>query len=216
MGRINGYGVYKIFDAIAFALEIEIDGKTIISLNPGRFFIHKFLEKRDDIKFFIYVICSDKEVANQISKADVSKEINIDKDKDEDDENDENKENINKNDLIIKKTKFQQYMKLRLKDIILLEENSYYNYDFRDEEDDYYFVKSKTWAAPDIKKYSIRNSRKYRDHIVVCGTHPALYYYLLPLRSKSYGRNNMKYVVILTQNMNKNLWDSIVRFENII
>ena len=208
--------IYKIFDAIAFALEIEIDGKTIISLNPGRFFIHKFLEKRDDIKFFIYVICSDKEVANQISKADVSKEINIDKDKDEDDENDENKENINKNDLIIKKTKFQQYMKLRLKDIILLEENSYYNYDFRDEEDDYYFVKSKTWAAPDIKKYSIRNSRKYRDHIVVCGTHPALYYYLLPLRSKSYGRNNMKYVVILTQNMNKNLWDSIVRFENII
>ena len=210
--------IYKIFDAIAFALEIEIDGKTIISLNPGRFFIHKFLEKRDDIKFFIYVICSDKEVANQISKADVSKEINIDKDKDEDEdeEDDENKENINKNDLIIKKTKFQQYMKLRLKDIILLEENSYYNYDFRDEEDDYYFVKSKTWAAPDIKKYSIRNSRKYRDHIVVCGTHPALYYYLLPLRSKSYGRNNMKYVVILTQNMNKNLWDSIVRFENII
>ena len=207
--------IYKIFDAIAFALEIEIDGKTIISLNPGRFFIHKFLDKRDDIKFFIYVICSDKEVANQISKADVSKEINIDKDKD-DDEEDDQKENINKNDLIIKKTKFQQYMKLRLKDIILLEENSYYNYDFRDEEDDYYFVKSKTWAAPDIKKYSIRNSRKYRDHIVVCGTHPALYYYLLPLRSKSYGRNNMKYVVILTQNMNKNLWDSIVRFENII
>ena len=210
--------IYKIFDAIAFALEIEIDGKTIISLNPGRFFIHKFLDKRDDIKFFIYVICSDKEVANQISKADVSKEINIgkDKDEDEDDQEDDQKENINKNDLIIKKTKFQQYMKLRLKDIILLEENSYYNYDFRDEEDDYYFVKSKTWAAPDIKKYSIRNSRKYRDHIVVCGTHPALYYYLLPLRSKSYGRNNMKYVVILTQNMNKNLWDSIVRFENII
>ena len=210
--------IYKIFDAIAFALEIEIDGKTIISLNPGSFFIHKFLDKRDDIKFFIYVICSDKEVANQISKADVSKEINIDKDKDkdEDEEDEENKENINKNDLIIKKTKFQQYMKLRLKDIILLEENSYYNYDFRDEEDDYYFVKSKTWAAPDIKKYSIRNSRKYRDHIVVCGTHPALYYYLLPLRAKSYGRNNMKYVVILTQNMNKNLWDSIVRFENII
>ena len=208
--------IYKIFDAIAFALEIEIDGKTIISLNPGSFFIHKFLDKRDDIKFFIYVICSDKEVANQISKADVSKEINIDKDEDEDEEDEENKENINKNDLIIKKTKFQQYMKLRLKDIILLEENSYYNYDFRDEEDDYYFVKSKTWAAPDIKKYSIRNSRKYRDHIVVCGTHPALYYYLLPLRAKSYGRNNMKYVVILTQNMNKNLWDSIVRFENII
>ena len=211
--------IYKIFDAIAFALEIEIDGKTIINLNPGGFFIQKFLENRDDVKFFIYVICSDKEVANQIAKADVSKELNTYKN--DDDENDENEnsdieEKNNKNDLIINKTKFQQYMKLRLKDIILLEENSYYNYDFRDEEDDYYFVKSKTWEPPDIKKISIRNSKKYRDHIVVCGTHPALYYYLLPLRAKNFGRRNLKYVVILTQNMNKNLWDSIVRFEKII
>ena len=205
--------IYRAFYAIAFALEIEIDGKTIISLNPGGFFIQKFLDSRDDIKFFIYVICSDKDVANQIAKADISKELN--KDKNGEEEEEEEKE-TNKNDLIIKKTKFQQYMKLRLKDIILLEENSYYNYDFRDEEDDYYFVKSKTWAPPDIKKISIRNSKKYRNHIVVCGTHPALYYYLLPLRSKSYGKKNLKYVVILTQNMNKNLWDSIVRFEKII
>ena len=182
--------IYRAFYAIAFALEIEIDGKTIISLNPGGFFIQKFLDSRDDIKFFIYVICSDKDVANQIAKADISKELN--KDKNGEEEEEEEKE-TNKNDLIIKKTKFQQYMKLRLKDIILLEENSYYNYDFRDEEDDYYFVKSKTWAPPDIKKISIRNSKKYRNHIVVCGTHPALYYYLLPLRSKSYGKKNSQY-----------------------
>ena len=209
--------IYKIFDSIAFALEIEIDGKTIINLNPGGFFIQKFLQNRDDVKFFIYVICSDKEVANQIAKADISKELI--KDKDEKEENEENfalEEKINRKDLIINKTKFQQYMKLRLKDIILLEENSYYNYDFRDEEDDYYFVTSKKWASSDIKKTSIRNSKKYRDHIVVCGTHPALYYYLLPLRSKNIGRKNLKYVVILTPSMSKNLWDSIVRFEKII
>ena len=209
--QISKY-IYKEYDAIAFALEIEIDGKTIINLNPGGFFIQKFLENRDDVKYYIYVICSDKEVANQIAKADVNKEISKDKDDKEDNEN-----NIsNKNDLIINKTKFQQYMKLKLKDIILLEENSYYNYDFRDEEDDYYFVSSKVWLNSDIKKVSIRNSKKYRDHIVVCGTHPALYYYLLPLRSKNIGRKNLKYVVILTQNMSKNLWDSIVRFEKII
>ena len=204
--------IYKIFDAIAFALEIEIDGKTIINLNPGGFFIQKFLENRDDVKYYIYVICSDKEVANQIAKADVNKELSKDKDDKEDNENNVS----NKNDLMINRTKFQQYMKLRLKDIILLEENSYYNYDFRDEEDDYYFVSSKVWMNSDIKKVSIRNSKKYRDHIVVCGTHPALYYYLLPLRSKNIGRKNLKYVVILTQNMSKNLWDSIVRFEKII
>ena len=205
--------IYKEFDAIAFALEIEIDGKTIINLNPGEYFIQKFLENRDDIKYFIYVICSDKDVANQISKADVSKELIIDKN---DEEENQNNNISDKNDLIINKTKYQQYMKLRLNDIILLEENSYYNYDFKDEEDDYYFVTSKTWAKPDIKKISIRNSKKYKDHIVVCGTHPALYYYLLPLRSKNIGKKNLKYVVILTPTMNKNLWDSIVRFEKII
>ena len=209
--------IYKEFDAIAFALEIEIDGKTIINLNPGEFFIQKFLENRDDVKFFLYVICSDKEVANQITKADVSKELIIDKNDDEDNQNNSlSDENNNRNDLIINKTKYQQYMKLRLKDIILLEENSYYNYDFRDEEDDYYFVTSKIWAKPDIRKISIRNSKKYTDHIVVCGTHPALYYYLLPLRSKNIGKKNLKYVVILTPTMSKNLWDSIVRFEKII
>ena len=209
--------IYKIFDSIAFALEIEIDGKTIINLNPGGFFIQKFLQNRDDVKFYIYVICSDKEVANQIAKADINKELI--KDKDENEEKEENYflgQKINKKDLIINKTKFQQYMKLRLKDMILLEENSYYNYDFRDEEDDYYFATSKKWASSDVKKISIRNSRKYRDHIVVCGTHPALYYYLLPLRSKNIGRKNLKYVVILTPYMSKNLWDSIVRFEKII
>ena len=212
--QISKY-IYKIFDAIAFALEIEIDGKTTINLNPGGFFIQKFLENRDDVKYFIYVICSDKEVANQIAKADVNNELSKEKDDKEENENEKNNYSES-NDLIVNKTKFQQYMKLKLKDIILLEENSYYNYDFRDEEDDYYFVTTKNWVTSDIKKASIRNSKKYRDHIVVCGTHPALYYYLLPLRSKNIGRKNLKYVVILTQNMTKNLWDSIVRFEKII
>ena len=205
--------IYKEYDAIAFALEIEIDGKTTINLNPGGFYIQKFMENREDVKFFIYVICSDKEVANQIAKGEVNKES-----EDNDDEEEKNifTEDKDKNETSISKTKIHQYMKLRLKDVILLEENSYYNYNFRDEEDDYYFEKSKSWAPPDIKKISIRNSKKYKDHIIVCGTHPALYYYLLPLRSKNIGRDNLKYVVILTKNMNKNLWDSIVRFEKII
>ena len=49
--------IYANFDAIAFAFEIEIYGKAYIFLNPGEFFIPKFLDKRKDIKYFIYVIC---------------------------------------------------------------------------------------------------------------------------------------------------------------
>ena len=202
--------IYKEYDAIAFALEIEIDGKTTINLNPGGFYIHKFLENREDIKFYIYVICSDKEVANKIEKADKNESENDDKDKD-----DFVNETEEKSEPVLNKTKFQQYMKLRLKDVMSLEENSYYNYKYKDN-DDYYFEKSKSWAPPDIKKISIRNSKKCKDHIIVCGIHPALYYYLLPLRSKNIERENLKYVVILTKNMNKNLWDLIVKFEKII
>ena len=202
--------IYKEYDAIAFALEIEIDGKTTRNLNPGGFYIHKFLENREDIKFYIYVICSDKEVANKIEKADKNESENDDKDKD-----DFVNETEEKSEPVLNKTKFQQYMKLRLKDVMSLEENSYYNYKYKDN-DDYYFEKSKSWAPPDIKKISIRNSKKCKDHIIVCGIHPALYYYLLPLRSKNIERENLKYVVILTKNMNKNLWDLIVKFEKII
>ena len=55
--------------------KIEINGKTVIFLNPGGFYIQKFFEPRDDIKFYIYVICSDKEVANRIEKANIKQEI---------------------------------------------------------------------------------------------------------------------------------------------
>ena len=193
--------IYKIYDAIVFALEIEFDGKTMIYLNPGNFYIQKFFEPRNDVKYYIYVICSDKEVANKISKADITynpEEVYND--------------NIeqNKNEIQIEHTtKFQQYMKLKLKDIILLEENSYYNSDNKNEDDEYFFVKNN--EENNIKKNTI-----YRDHIVVCGTHPALYYYLLPLRAKTIGKKNLKDVIILTQNMNKDLWESISKFERIV
>ena len=69
--------IYEEYDAIAFALEIDINGKTIISLNPGEFFIEKTNDIREDIKFYLYLICSDKEIADQIEEASNSKdEIN--------------------------------------------------------------------------------------------------------------------------------------------
>ena len=214
--------IYKIFDAIAFALEIEINGKTVITLNPGSFYIQKFFEKRDDVKFYIYVICSDKEVANKISKADIKQEIknyiqNINDNHDNDEDNskfyDEGKNN---NDLHNHETQIQKYMKLKLKDIIELERNSNYNSLSKDNKEKYFFNKSNNWFVHDVKRITIRNSKICRDHIIVCGTHPALYYFLLPLRIKNIGRKNMKYIIILTEKINKTLWNSISKFEKII
>src|SRR5690606_36359143 len=40
--------IYLKYEAIVFALEIEVEGKTIIRLNPGKFFIERLVNERDD------------------------------------------------------------------------------------------------------------------------------------------------------------------------
>ena len=210
--------IYEQYDAIAFALEIEVEGKTMISLNPGAFFIEKFIDEREDIKFYIYVICSDKEVADHISTADsgVEENENDDNNSGGGDLNDDNDEGGQVQDKPKPETKFRDYMTLRIEDIQQLDENNDMLNEPAEEEDDYFIIKNFVNNNVDVKKDSIRNSTIYRNHIVVCGTHPSLYYYILPLRARYLGRENLKYVVILTQDMPKDLWDSISRFENII
>jgi voltage-gated potassium channel Kch len=58
--------IYQEYEAIVFALEIEIEGKTIIRLNPGTFNVEKLSNERDDVKIYIYIICSDKQVADRV------------------------------------------------------------------------------------------------------------------------------------------------------
>ena len=214
--------IYKIFDAIVFALEIEINGKTVIFLNPGGFYIQKFFEPRDDVKFYIYVICSDKEVANRIEKANIKQEIKnyiigeIEQKENNDDDFNSYDESENNKNIIKQKNQFQKNLELKLKDIIELERNSLYNQNSKDDNENYFFNKSKELIDSVIKKITTKNSKLYRNHIIVCGTHPALYYFLLPLRAKSIGRRNMKYIIILTEKIDKSLWDSVSKFEKII
>ena len=205
--------IYEEYDAIAFALEIDINGKTIISLNPGEFFIEKTSDIREDVKFYIYLICSDKEIADQIEEASSSNSkeetniIEINEEKDDEQES-----------LLPEKkvqTKVYEFMKMNFEDIQELDENDFLN-EPCEEEDDYYIIKNFVNNNVDVKKDSIRNSDVYKNHILVCGTHPSLYYYILPLRARYLGKENIKYLVILANNMPKDLWDSISRFENII
>ena len=198
--------IYEEYDAIAFALEIDINGKTIISLNPGEFFIEKSRDEREDVKFYIYVICSDKEIADQIKDANQLNE-------DEENENEKNENDSNQHKKV--QTKFHDYMQMYLEDIQELDNNDFLN-EPCEEEDDYYIIKNFVNNNVDVKKDSIRNSDIYKNHIVVCGTHPSLYYYILPLRARYLGKENIKYLVLLTNDIPKDLWDSISRFENII
>ena len=43
-----------------------------------------------------------------------------------------------------------------------------------------------------------------------------MFYYILPLRAKYLGKENLKYIVILTTNMTQELWDTLSVFEDII
>ena len=203
--------IYEEYDAIAFALEIDINGKTIISLNPGEFFIEKTNDIREDIKFYLYLICSDKEIADQIEEASNSKDeintIEIKEEKDDEAEALLSEKKIH--------SKVNEFMKIDLEDIQQLDKNDFINEPY-EEEGDYYIIKNFENNNTNVKKDSIRNSDIYKNHILVCGTHPSLYYYILPLRARYLGKENLKYLVILANNMPKDLWDSISRFENII
>ena len=205
--------IFEEYDAIAFALEIDINGKTIISLNPGEFFIEKSREDRDDVKFYIYVICSDKEIADQIEDA---HQLNDDEESELSDQEKEGEKNVyelNHHKNI--QTKLHDYLKMYISDIQELDDNDFLN-EPCEEEDDYYIIKNFVNNNVDVKKDSIRNSEIYKNHIIVCGTHPSLYYYILPLRARYLGKENLKYLVLLTNDIPKDLWDSISRFENII
>ena len=201
--------IYEEYDAITFALEIDIKGKMIISLNPGNFFIAKTNDEREDVKFYIYLICADKEIAEQIEEANdnnIKEDINIFEFGDETEELLSNKN----------KPKVNEFMKMNLEDIQELDENNNLN-EPSEKEDDFFVTKKKQKTnLLDSYKDTIRNSEIYKNHILVCGIHPSLFYYILPLRAKYLGKENLKYIVILTTNMTQELWDTLSVFEDII
>lgn len=189
--------IYKAFNAIVFALEIQVEEQTIIRLNPGNFYIDKIVGDRDDIKIFLYIICSDRECAEKIENygSSIGKTEKVKKGK-----------NL---------SKFEQTFKLNRNDIRQLEEEMDQNNDLIEDEDDYFIEKQLVYNNVDVKKDTIRNSDKITNHIVVCGTHPSLYYFILPLRAKYLGEDNQKKIVILSPDIKKELWDSISRFKDI-
>ena len=202
--------IYEVYDAIAFALEIDIKGKTMISINPGDFFITKSSDEREDVNFYIYLICADQDIAEQIEEEnnlETKNDINIIDNNDE-----ETEELLPKTN----KAKVHEFMKMNFEDIQELDENDILN-GSNEKEDEYYIIKNNVNIEENsIKKDTIRNSDIYKNHILVCGTHPSLYYYILPLRARYLGKENLRYLVILSNNMSQELMDSISRFENII
>ena len=166
-------------------------------------------DEREDVKFYIYLICADKEIAEQIEEANdvnAKEEINILG-------LEEEKEEL----LPLKnKAKVNEFMKMNLEDIQELDENDVLN-ESPEKDSEYFIIKNpKITSFVDEKKDTIRNSDIYKNHIIICGVNPSLYYQILPLRAKYLGKENLKCIVILSNNMTQELWESILVFENII
>lgn len=61
---------------------------------------------------------------------------------------------------------------------------------------------------------SIKDSIKVTNHIVLCGIHPSIYYFILPLRAKYL--KEYQYIVILSEEQPTKIWNDINRFPKII
>ena len=65
-----------------------------------------------------------------------------------------------------------------------------------------------------VTPISILDSTEITNHIVVCGIHPSIYYFLLPLRAKYL--KELQYIVILAPEKPTEVWEFINRFPRVI
>ena len=65
-----------------------------------------------------------------------------------------------------------------------------------------------------VTPISIKDSIEISNHIVLCGIHPSVYYFILPLRAKYL--KEWQYIVILSEDKPTEIWEYINRFPKII
>ena len=65
-----------------------------------------------------------------------------------------------------------------------------------------------------VTAISLKDSTEVTNHIVLCGIHPSIYYFMLPLRAKYL--KEWQYIVILSEEKPSEVWDYINRFPKII
>ena len=228
----------------------DVDKEKIYSIYPKTFGDNK-------IRIFVYLICSDKEVADDIANKEkeistiVKKNTLTNKDK---------KEQALTNILSTIPTMVQNLMggkKNSTQNILEVQNkgkennvnqslalgastNNYVNSDSSsdsDEEDDkdniiqfsssdmdfnkndYYFNDSPEHYLRnniEIMHHSIKDRDDISNHIIICGLHPALVHFILPLRAKYLQEDALKWIVILAPSLPQHLFEAFTKFSRII
>lgn len=201
--------VYNEFNGIVFGLELDVGDQTIIRLNPGSYCIPD--TKDNNIK--VYLICEDKKVADQVSTYDMSAdEISMYY-------HQNNNQRGKKND----KRGFhkqESYAEVFSEDGENSTNASYQNLSNANGEDNEllesdYVLLNEPINLMNATRISIQDDPEITNHIVVCGIHPSIYYFLLPLRANYL--KELQWVVILSPEPPTNeIWECISRFPKIV
>ena len=77
-----------------------------------------------------------------------------------------------------------------------------------------YILLSEPVELMQVSPISFADSTEVTNHIVVCGLHPSIYYFLLPLRANYL--KEYQYVVILSPEKPSDIWEFISRFPKIM
>ena len=68
----------------------------------------------------------------------------------------------------------------------------------------------------EIIHHSIKDREDISHHIIICGLHPALLHFILPLRAKYLQEEALKWIVILAPSLPQSLFEAFSRFNRII
>lgn len=199
--------VYKQFQGIIFGLEIQIESETLVVLNPGNYTI----PQQVIASTYVYVICEDKDVADQVTAYNL------------------NQEEVETDLPDASPFAFDQGKKDHEAGMVLEIERRPDWAETLDEEDQEkhqdldhinlleldFVVLEEPQNIMSITMISIQNSPTIKDHIVVCGLHTALYAFILPQRARYL--KEWQYIVILNKEPpSPELWNQISIFPKLI
>lgn len=184
---------------------------------------------------FAYLICSDKQVADNIAAKDkefVSNSSEVENLASKQNQSTLNQNKSNNNDFIenIAKPIIERNNELEKDES---ESKSSDSDDITDNDEimqfcssdlvfykkDYYFNNTSEYNMrnnTEIMHHSIKDREDITNHIVICGLHPSLVHFILPLRAKYLKEDTLKYVVILAPSLPQTLFEAFTKFKRII
>ena len=181
----------------------------------------------------LYCISSDESIIGYIKKLDEKKKVNLDKSENLFSRQSSYIDKISRSNKKVLLTRKMTRIRFvsdgesnfsndepesnSLKHIIDMEENAEsYENEFLN---DYYTI-------DDLEKYDlysngilnqgIRDHNEIKNHIVICGMHPELIQFILPLRNRSLPIKLLKWIVILTPNLPQEIHDTLSKFPKIV